>query len=193
MKKIAKLVMVILCSMMLFACGKNSEEDNTHIIDGVTYVHYPEDGRITAGGHTYNYIWAEYEYEDEDEDGEGYIISITYPDGEEVVVRYAGNHVSSEGHRLQGKEYADPLDLGSMIKSYLNTQKKTPVQVPLIITGVVMALIGVVMIGAPEIGFKLKYWEIKDAEQTETSKGVSIALGIIMCIIGVIMALIGIF
>ena len=191
MKKVYKIITILLCSMMLFACGKNSEEDNTQIIDGVTYVHYPEDSRITAGGHTYNYIWAEYEYEDED--GEGYIISITYPDGKEVVVRYAGNLVSSEGHRLQGKEYADPLDLGSMIKSYLNTQKKTPVQVPLIITGVVMALIGVVMIGAPEIGFKLKYWEIKDAEQTETSKGVSIALGIIMCIIGVIMALIGIF
>ena len=189
MKKIAKLVMVILCSMMLFACGKNSEEDNTHIIDGVTYVHYPEDSIITAGEYTYSYIWSEYE----NEYGEGYIISITYPDGEKVVNRYVGTYFTSDGHRLQGKEYAEPYDLARMIRPYLETQEKKPVQGSLIITGIVLVLIGVVMFGAPEIGFKARYWEVENAEQSEASKGVSAAFGIISIIVGVIIALIGIF
>lgn len=184
MKKIAKLVMVILCSMMLFACGKNSEEDNTHIIDGVTYIHYPEDNMITAGVHKYIYSYEEV--------ADGCLIVITYPDDIEISVMINGSLVSSEGHWAQGTKYADPVNLAMMINSYKEANTD-PVQVPLIIAGIVMALLGVVMIGAPEIGFKLKYWEIKDAEQTETSKGVSIALGIIMCIIGVIMVLIGIF
>ena len=201
MKKIKRILLAvtfILCSVMMFACGKNSK-DNTKVYDGVTYVHDPENKRITAGGHTYSYIWSEYGYRDEDGYGyeeeyeDGYIISITYPDGEEVVVRYGENNVSSEEHRLQGKEYADPLNLGSMIKSYLDSQEKKPVQVPLIIGGVVTFIIGVVMVGAPELGFKLRYWAIENAEQSETSKGVSIAFGIIFMIAGVIMALVGIF
>lgn len=120
------------------------------------------------------------------------VIVITYPDGEEISAIVSGSSISCEGHRFQGTKYADPVDLAMMINSYKEANDD-PVQPVLIIVGVVMGIIGVVMIGAPEIGFKLKYWEIKDAEQTETSKGVSIALGIIMCIIGVIMALIGIF
>jgi hypothetical protein len=134
MKKIKRILLAvtfILCSMMTFACGKNSK-DNTKVYDGVTYVHDPENKRITAGGHTYSYIWSEYGYRNEDGYGyeeeyeDGYIISITYPDGEEVVVRYAGNHVSSEGHRLQGKEYADPLAGSVNRKASEKPQKGQP-------------------------------------------------------------------
>lgn len=184
MKKIAKLVMVLLCSMMMFACGKQSDEDRIREYDGVTYIHYPENNLITADGHAYTYDIVSEGYE--------YVIVITYPDGEEISAIVSDSSISCEGHRLQGTKYADPVDLAMMINSYKEANDD-PVQPVLIIVGVVMGIIGVVMIGAPEIGFKLKYWEIKDAEQTETSKGVSIALGIIMCIIGVIMALIGIF
>ena len=186
MKKIKRILLAvtfILCSVMMFACGKNSE-DHTYIYDGVTYTHYPELNRIVAGGKVYSYVCEEY--------GDGYDIDITYPDGEEVDVRYSENTVSSGGHRLQGKEYADPLDLGSIIIDYMDSQKD-PVQVPLIIGGVVTFIIGVVMVGAPELGFKLRYWAIENAEQSETSKGVSIAFGIIFMIAGVIMALVGIF
>ena len=187
MKKIKRILLAvtfILCSMMTFACGKRSGEDGITYYGNVAYIHYPDDNMITANGHTYRYeiIGEGYEYE----------ISITYPDEKEVKVHVEGSVNSIGGHLYAGEKYAYPEDLADIIISYKEANDD-PVQVPLIIGGVVTFIIGVVMVGAPELGFKLRYWEVENAEQSETSKGVSIAFGIIFMIAGVIMALVGIF
>ena len=187
MKKPFLAIILILCSVLMFGCGKKEIPAHYTIEDnGLQYILYTENKIITVDGYTYTYSYTG--------DKSDYEIRISYGDSYSIISNYDYDGGETYEDGFCPNYDVSPEILVDMVYTYMSDCEGNNTFEPgLFFGGIIIGILGIIMICVPEFVFKTKYWHIKDAEPSDSYMGVTIAFGIIFCIAAVIMILVGIF
>ena len=186
-KKSFLAIIMILCSVLMFGCGKKDIPANYTIEDnGFQYILYTEQKIITVDRCTYSFSYTG--------DKSDYEIRISYGDNYNIVSTYDNDGGTTYEDGFSPSYNVSPEILVSMVYTYMcDYEGNNTFEPGIFFGGIILGVLGIIMICAPEFVFKTKYWHIKDAEPSDSYMGVTIAFGIIFCIAAVIMILVGIF
>lgn len=183
------LLTVLLCAVLLCACGKNAETAGsvrTVTVNGTDYTVDEAAGTIRDGKYTYRYTL-------QPKASGGYSLHITYPGGTTwwwTQEKNGGQGGFSDSYYDLNPEFPD----GFTLRDVLETQLPRSGGDINVLLAIFLLIVGLLNTFAPQIVWELRYgWHYKDAEPSELSLGVSRAVGIICLVIAVIMILAAVF
>ncbi len=178
MKRLVVLLLALVVTVMLCACG-SSNEPYTVTRNGIDFLVNSQEKTISDGTHTYDYDFTG--------DSDSYKITITYPDGS----FYWWNQSGFVGNGGWSDDYqADAYVDEDILCEVIVTKAPKSVNGGKITAAILLLIIGVLNIISPKMSWYLSYgWRFRNAEPSDAALAVARIGGVIGSVAGIILLL----